>query len=86
MAERLVVVSAPEGEIRGLVESAGAGVCIDAEQSEQLTRAILEAKGNPQRAAARARSGRKWVESNFVRDDLADNMLQFVERSAGRRS
>jgi glycosyltransferase involved in cell wall biosynthesis len=84
--ERPVVVSAPEGEIRGLVESAGAGLCIDAEQSEQLARAILEAKGNPRQAAARARSGREWVESSFVRDDLADNMLQFVERSAGRRS
>jgi colanic acid biosynthesis glycosyl transferase WcaI len=84
--ERPVVVSAPEGEIRRLVASAGAGVCIDAEQPERLARAILEVKENPRQATARARSGRKWVESNFVRDDLADNMLRFVERSAGRRS
>ena len=84
--ERPVVVSAPKGEIRRLVESAKAGLCIDAERPEPLIEAILEIEENPEEAATRARAGREWVESNFARDDLAHKMLRFVEQSMGRQS
>lgn len=84
--ERPVVVSAPDGEIRRLVDTAKAGFCIDAEAPHQLADAILEVKENPQEASARARCGRSWVESNFAREDMARKMLRFVERSAGSPS
>jgi colanic acid biosynthesis glycosyl transferase WcaI len=78
--ERPVLISAPQGEIRELVDGAKAGFTIDAEQSTLLAETILEIKGDPEEAASRAHAGRLWVMSEFVRDDLAMKMLDFMER------
>jgi glycosyltransferase involved in cell wall biosynthesis len=84
--ERPIVVSAPQGEIRQLVDEAKAGFTIDAERSDALAETILRVKNDSSEAAARARAGREWVMSNFVRDDLAMEMLAFVEHVAGGRA
>ena len=81
--ERPIVVAAPQGEIRQLVDEAKAGFTIDAERSDLLAEMILRVKNDPSEAAARARAGREWVTSSFVRDDLALKMLAFVERVVG---
>jgi glycosyltransferase involved in cell wall biosynthesis len=84
--ERPIIVAAPQGEIRQLVDEAKAGFTIDAERSQLLAETILRVKSDPSEAAARARSGREWVISNFVRNDLAMKMLSFVERTVGSRA
>ncbi len=81
--ERPVIVSAPKGEIRTLVEEAAAGVGLDPEQPEALARAILALRKDADGTAEMARRGRVWVEAGFVRNDLARRMLCFVERFAG---
>jgi glycosyltransferase involved in cell wall biosynthesis len=83
--ERPVLVSTPKGEIRALVESAGAAISLEPEQPEALADAILACRRDPEGTAAMARRGREWVESGFVRDDLARRMLSFVERVVGAR-
>jgi len=80
--ERPVVVSAPRGEIRELVEAAGAARCIEPERPDALADAILACRRAPEQTAAMARRGREWVEAGFVREDLARRMLCFVERVA----
>ena len=81
--ERPVILSAPKGEIRGLVEAARVAVSIEPEQPGELAGAILALRGDPEGSTQMARRGRAWVESGFVRDDLARRMLSFVERVAG---
>jgi glycosyltransferase involved in cell wall biosynthesis len=80
--ERPVIVAA-RGEIRRLVEDANAGFVIDPENPEQLAGAIEQMHANPVETAARARSGREWVEKDFRRDELARSMASFLERIAG---
>ena len=81
--ERPVIVSAPKGEIRRLIEDARAAYCLDAEQPEALAETILALQEAPDETAAMALRGREWVEAGFVRDGLARRMLSFVQRIVG---
>ncbi len=81
--ERPIIVAAPAGEIRSLVDEAKAGFCIDAERADLLAETILEVKNAPEEARLRAQTGRQWVMQNFVRDDMARKMLAFIERHVG---
>lgn len=79
--ERPVLLAAPRGEIRTLVEEAKAGYTIDPERPERLAEAIRQVMDDPEDAAARARNGRKWVLAHFVRDTQALRMLRFLEHT-----
>ena len=76
--ERPVIVSSPRGEIRTMIEAADAARSVDAEQPEALAETILACRQAPEETAAMARRGREWVETEFVRDDLARRMLWFM--------
>jgi glycosyltransferase involved in cell wall biosynthesis len=78
--ERPVVLAAPPGEVRSLVEEAKAGFVIEPEDAAALERAILFALAHPEEAAARARNGREWVHGQFVREAQARRMAAFLER------
>jgi glycosyltransferase involved in cell wall biosynthesis len=79
--ERPVVMAAPRaGECRALLEGADAGWAVDAEDPEALAEALRQVRDHPEEAARRARAGREWVMKDFVRDDLARRMLEFVGR------
>ncbi len=78
--ERPMILAAPPGEIRTLVEEAKAGFVIDPEDPSALAQAILDAKDHPEDAATRARAGRAWVTADFQRDRLARRMAAFLER------
>jgi len=81
--ERPVVLAAPPGEIRGLVEEAKAAFVIEPESADALAAAVREAMDRPEEAAARAHEGHLWVRSHFVRDVLARRMEAFLARVAG---
>jgi glycosyltransferase involved in cell wall biosynthesis len=81
--ERPVVLAAPPGEIRGLVEEAGAALVIEPERADALADAIRAAIDEPARAAAVASAGRRWVEAEFVRDVQARRMADFLQQMAG---
>jgi glycosyltransferase involved in cell wall biosynthesis len=78
--ERPVVLAAPPGEIRSLVEEAKAGFVIEPEDATQLEGAIRHALAHPEDAAARAHNGRVWVQTSFVRDAQARRMAAFLQR------
>ncbi len=78
--QRPVVLAAPRGEIRSLVEEAKAGFVIEPEDAAQLEGAIRHALAHPEEAAARAHNGRVWVHTSFVRDVQARRMAAFLAR------
>lgn len=84
--ERPMLLAAPRGEIRSLVEDAKAGFVIEPEDADALAGAVLAARASPADAAARARAGRAWVEGNYLRDVLARRMAAFLERTAQGRA
>jgi glycosyltransferase involved in cell wall biosynthesis len=84
--ERPVILAAPKrGEIRAMIEEAGAGWTIDPEQPGQLAEAIERIRTHPEEARERARRGREWVERDFRREALACRMAAFLARVAAAR-
>jgi len=83
LAQERPVILAAKGEIRDLINKAGAGMVVDPENAEQLAQAVAEIRRDPDAARERARAGRAWVEDGFIRDDLARRMLRFIERFTG---
>lgn len=78
--ERPLVLAAPHGECRRMVEESEAGYAIAPEDPAALEAAIRRAFAEPGDAARRARLGRELVERDFLRDALARRMASFVER------
>ena len=77
--ERPVVLAA-KGEIRRMMEEANGALVIDPEVEDQMVAAIENVMNDPEQAARRAESGRRWVEAGYIRDDLARRMAAFLER------
>jgi glycosyltransferase involved in cell wall biosynthesis len=80
--ERPMLLAAPRGEIRSLVEEAKVGLVIEPEDPQAIARAVREVRANPSEALARASAGRALVESEFMRDELARRMAAFLARVA----
>jgi glycosyltransferase involved in cell wall biosynthesis len=80
--ERPVILSAPKGEVREMVESAGVAMAIDAESTEQLADAIAALRRDPERARRLAARARAWAEQGFRRDVLARRMADFLAQCA----
>jgi glycosyltransferase involved in cell wall biosynthesis len=80
--ERPVILSAPHGEVREMVEKADVGLTIDPEDSAKLAAAITALRADPARAAAYARRARAWADSGFRRDALARALARFLAECA----
>jgi len=77
-----LILAAPPGECRDLLEQHDSGLAISPENPNALASAIREVLDNPTAARDRARRGRECVEQSFLRDDLARRMAAFLERTA----
>lgn len=84
--ERPMLLAAPRGEIRTLVEEAKAGFTIEPEDAEALAETVCFVRANPGEARTRARAGREWVERDYLRDPLARRMATFLEAASSRQS
>lgn len=82
--EKAIVLAAPEGECRSMLEQAEAGFPIPPEDTTALVEAIERVAAEPDEVARRARHGREWVEAGFLRDDLARRMAGFLQRVVNR--
>jgi glycosyltransferase involved in cell wall biosynthesis len=82
LAQERPVVVAARGEIREMVEEAKAGFVIPPEDAAALAAAVRFVRLHPEEAAARALSGRLWVELHYQREVLARGMAAFLERIA----
>jgi glycosyltransferase involved in cell wall biosynthesis len=81
--ERPIILSAPRGEVREMVESGGVGIAIDAEDPQKLADVITALRSEPERARLLAARARAWAEAGFRREVLARRMVQFLaERAA----
>jgi glycosyltransferase involved in cell wall biosynthesis len=67
-----------EGEARTAVQDADAGLCVRPEDPGALRDAILELYRDPERGEALGRNGRRYVQHNYCRDDLADRYLRVL--------
>lgn len=84
LAQNRPVILAARGEIRTMTEQAGVTLNIDPESPDALAKAIQEIQQDPEAAHLRAQAGRKWVEEGFLRNDLAQRMIDFVEDTLKR--
>ena len=76
-------IVAIDGVARGLVEDAQAGLFVPPEDHQGLARAVLDLKAQPALAAEMGQNGRRFVEENFDRAQLAQayaRLLHGVQR------
>jgi glycosyltransferase involved in cell wall biosynthesis len=67
-----------EGEARVAVQDADAGLCVQPEDPSALREAILTLYRDPDRAEAMGRNGRRFVQRNFSRAELADRYFDVL--------
>jgi glycosyltransferase involved in cell wall biosynthesis len=80
--ERPVILSAPHGEVREMVEKADVALSIDPEDPAKLAAAISALRADPPRAQAYAQRARAWADSGFRREVLARAMARFLAECA----
>jgi hypothetical protein len=71
MAMEKPVLLGVEGEAAEIIEQAGAGMCIEPENAEQLANAVLKLAHDPETVRLMGVRGRTFVIENFDRDRLA---------------
>lgn len=82
--ERPVIVAADrDSEIVGVVESAGAGIVIDAGRPDLLARAIREAHGGVHDLAAMGKRGREYVVREIDRSVSIDRYRRLIAELIG---
>ncbi len=80
MAMSVPIVLGVEGEVKGIIEKAQTGLCIEPESAEQLAEALLELKENQALYKEVSARGRPYVSSEFDRKVLADQYLKIIEK------
>ena len=83
---RKSIILGVEGSAAELVDKAGAGICIEPENAEQLASAVERLQRDTPLRKALSTSGYNYVVEHFDRDRLAIDYLQVLEETlAGRR-
>lgn len=77
------IILGVRGESQRIVEAAGAGVCIEPENDEELAAALRELATAPARARSLGAAGRRYVEANYDRRRLAARFEQLLALVAG---
>ncbi len=80
MAMSRPILIGVDGESRKLVEQAKAGVFSEPENAPMLKQKILELKENPRLREELGRNGRKFVETRFDRNKLADQYQKLLHK------
>lgn len=84
MAAGRPVLLSVDGEARGLMEEAGAGLYYPAEDAAGLVTAIEELRAS-ERQEEMGRRGRSYVAKHFTRGEQARRMAEFLDRVTGGR-
>jgi glycosyltransferase involved in cell wall biosynthesis len=83
------ILTTVDGESRGIIERAGAGLFSPAEDGEALTSALGALAKDPAKLAAMGKAGRAFVEQHYSRPALAGRYLDILHdlaRSSATRS
>ena len=84
LASRVPMILAGRGESRKLVSDNHAGIVVDPEDPEALQEAIEATLKDREQTEVRRENGRRLVEKEFDRGELALRMLHFLEEIAAR--
>lgn len=79
MAMRKPIILGVEGEVKEIIEEADCGVCIEPENSQQLSEALLLLADNPEIKKEKGVIGNNYVKQNFDRKVLAYRYLDTME-------
>lgn len=85
MAAGRPVVLAIDGVIREVVETAECGFFAQPGNPQALARVISTLAGNKTRARQTGLKGRKYLEQNFSREKVAEQLIKLLEETVGRR-
>jgi glycosyltransferase involved in cell wall biosynthesis len=76
------IILGVRGESQRIVEAAGAGLCIEPENDEELAEAVRKLATEPAHARALGEAGRRYVVDNYDRRRLAARFEQLLARVA----
>ncbi len=85
MAMRKPVILGVEGESKGIIEAAGAGICIAPEDSAALARAVLKLCREPELRSRLGENGHRHATEHFDRAVLAQRFAALLEALPGMR-
>lgn len=83
MSMRRPIILGVRGESQRIVEAAGAGLCIEPENDQELAAAVLKLATVPTLAQSLGESGRRHVEEHYDRRRLAARFEQLLAQLAG---
>ncbi|MEA2011515.1 MAG: glycosyltransferase family 4 protein [Verrucomicrobiota bacterium] len=78
------IINGVKGQAMKIVKDANAGIGIEPENAEQLIDAIMKLKKNRKLARKYGKSGRKYVQKYFNRDNLANDYLAILKKVIAR--
>ncbi len=82
--ERPIILGV-EGNSAELLQRAEAGICIEPENVQQLTEAIIQLADDPELQKRMGSNGRRYIQEHFDRTKLADTYLSLLEQIALHR-
>ncbi len=74
------VILGVEGQARRIVEEAQAGIAIEPENAQALTRAIVKLANDSTLGPTLGQSGRRYILQNLSREQTAKNYIQILDR------
>ena len=75
-----------DGVARQLLEEAGAGVYVEPQQPRAFAQAVRELKRDPQRCQQCGECGRRFVQTHYSREQLAEQYLAVLETKVRSRA
>jgi colanic acid biosynthesis glycosyl transferase WcaI len=85
MACGVPIILGVAGETQQIVEEAGAGLCIEPENADELASAILKILNNPRLRSRLTTEGRSYVSDQHDRRHLAEQYLGILEEVIATR-
>jgi len=79
MAAGKPIVLGCDGQMRKLIESAGAGIWVGAQQPERMAQAILKLRSEPNLRTQLGRAGRKYALTHLSREKIATAYLEVLK-------
>jgi glycosyltransferase involved in cell wall biosynthesis len=84
MAASRPVILAIDGVIREVVERANAGLAVPPGDPHALAQAVKQLAENPEKSREMGLSGRKYLETHFNRQDLAEMLARLLTEMRGK--
>lgn len=78
MAMQCPIILGVEGEVKGIIEKAGSGICIEPESVVELLQAVSRLHNDAKLAAQMGESGRKYVSEYYDRAVLAKRFAELL--------